>query len=125
MGTATAHILLVDDHPKALEIFELRLKSLGHRITIAHNGEVAISIVERDRPDLVVLDVTMPEVNGYQACRAIKRLHPQLPVLILTAKTEPADRYWALQSGADEFLNKPIDPAVLVQKIQAHLGAPP
>ena len=125
MGTATAHILLVDDHPQALEIFELRLKSLGHRITIAHNGEVAISIVERDRPDLVVLDVTMPEVNGYQACRAIKRLHPQLPVLILTAKTEPADRYWALQSGADEFLNKPIDPAVLVQKIQAHLGAPP
>jgi DNA-binding response OmpR family regulator len=124
MSRAAAHLLLVDDHPKALEIFELRLKSLGHRITIAHNGEVAISIVERDRPDLVVLDVTMPEVNGYQACRAIKRIHPQVPVIILTAKTEPADRFWAFQSGADEFLNKPIDPAFLVQKIQALLSPP-
>jgi DNA-binding response OmpR family regulator len=124
MSHAAAHILLVDDHPKALEVFELRLKSIGHRITIAHNGEVAISIVERDRPDLVVLDVTMPEVNGYQACRAIKRIHPQLPVIILTAKTEEADRFWAFQSGADEFLNKPIDPAFLVQKIQGLLSPP-
>jgi DNA-binding response OmpR family regulator len=122
MSRAAAHVLLVDDHPKALEIFELRLKSIGHRVTIAHNGEVAISIVERDKPDLVVLDVTMPEVNGYQACRAIKRLHPTLPVIILTAKTEPADRYWALQAGADDFLNKPIDPAFLVQKIQSLLS---
>ena len=120
----SSHILLVDDHPKALEVFELRLKSLGHRVTIAHNGEVAISVTERDRPDLVVLDVTMPEVNGYQACRAIKRLHPDVPVIILTAKTEAADRFWAMQSGADEFLNKPIDPAALVQKIEELLHKP-
>jgi CheY-like chemotaxis protein len=118
---AGAHILLVDDHPKALEVFEVRLKSLGHRTTVAHNGEVAISTVERDRPDLVVLDVTMPEMNGYQACRAIKRMDPKIRVIILTAKVESADRFWAFQSGADEFLNKPIDPALLVQKIEALL----
>jgi DNA-binding response OmpR family regulator len=124
MSRAGAHILLVDDHPKALEIFDLRLKSLGYRTTIAHNGEVAISIVERDRPDLVVLDVTMPEVNGYQACRAIKRLDPRIAIIILTAKTEAADRFWATQSGADEFLNKPIDPALLVQRIESLLSIP-
>ncbi len=124
MSSATAHILLVDDHPKALEVFEVRLRALGHRVTIAHNGEVTISVSERDKPDLVVLDVTMPEVNGYQACRAIKRLHPDVPVIILTAKTEAADRFWAQQSGADEFLNKPIDPALLVQKIQGLLSQP-
>jgi DNA-binding response OmpR family regulator len=124
MSRAGAHILLVDDHPKALEIFDLRLKSLGYRTTIAHNGEVAISIVERDRPDLVVLDVTMPEVNGYQACRAIKRLDPKIAIIILTAKTEAADRFWATQSGADEFLNKPIDPALLVQRIESLLSIP-
>lgn len=124
MSRAGAHILLVDDHPKAVEIFDLRLKSLGHRTTIAHNGEVAISIVERDRPDLVVLDVTMPEVNGYQACRAIKRIDPKIAVIILTAKTEAADRFWAFQSGADEFFNKPIDPAVLVQRIESLLSIP-
>lgn len=125
MSRSGAHILLVDDHPKALEVFEIRLKGLGHRVTIANNGEVAIGIVERDRPDLVVLDVTMPEMNGYQACRAIKRLDSKIGVIILTAKTEAADRFWATQSGADEFLNKPIDPALLVQKIEALLTNPP
>ncbi len=124
MSRTGAHILLVDDHPKALEVFEVRLKGIGHRVTIANNGEVAIGIVERDRPDLVVLDVTMPEMNGYQACRAIKRLDPKIKVIILTAKTEAADRFWASQSGADEFLNKPIDPALLVQRIEASLAAP-
>lgn len=119
----SAHVLLVDDNPKGLEFLDLRLKGLGHRTTIAHNGEIAIGIVEKDKPDIVVLDVTMPEVNGYQACRAIKRMHPKLPVIILTAKTEPADRFWAMQSGADEFLNKPIDPAVVVQKITALLAS--
>lgn len=121
MSRTGAHILLVDDHPKALEPFEIRLKALGHRTTTAHNGEVAMGIVERDRPDLVVLDVTMPEMNGYQACRAIKRIDPKIGVIILTAKTEAADRFWASQSGADEFLNKPIDPAALVQRIEALL----
>ncbi|HVH43020.1 MAG TPA: response regulator [Labilithrix sp.] len=125
MSRSGAHILLVDDHPKALEVFEIRLKGLGHRVTIANNGEVAIGIVERDRPDLVVLDVTMPEMNGYQACRAIKRVDPKITVIILTAKTEAADRFWATQSGADEFLNKPIDPALLVQRIEALLTKAP
>jgi DNA-binding response OmpR family regulator len=121
MAGASAHVLLVDDNPKGLEFLDVRLKALGHRTTIAHNGEIAIAIVERDRPDIVVLDVTMPEVNGYQACRAIKRIDAKIPVIILTAKTEAADRFWAMQSGADEFLNKPIDPAIVVQKIGALL----
>jgi DNA-binding response OmpR family regulator len=123
-GRAGGHVLLVDDNPKGLEFLDLRLKSLGYRTTIAHNGELAIASVERDRPDLVVLDVTMPEVNGYQACRAIKRAHPAMPIIILTAKTEEADRFWAFQSGADEFLNKPIDPALVVQKITELLARP-
>ncbi len=124
MTVAHAHILLVDDNPKGLEFLDVRLKALGHRTTIAHNGELAVGVVERDRPDLVVLDVTMPELNGYQACRAIKRIHPKIPVLILTAKAEPADRFWAFQSGADDFLNKPIDPALVVKKITELLSRP-
>lgn len=117
MTVASAHVLLVDDNPKALDILDVRLKALGHRTTIAHNGELALAVVERDRPDVVVLDVTMPELNGYQACRAIKRIDAKIPVLILTAKSDPADRFWATQSGADEFLNKPIDPALVVETL--------
>jgi DNA-binding response OmpR family regulator len=122
MTNTGAHVLLVDDNPRGLEFLDVRLKSLGYRTTIADNGEAAIAAVERDKPDLVVLDVTMPEVNGYQACRAIKRIAPKTPVLILTAKTDPADRFWAFQSGADAFLNKPIDPAIVVEKLKALLG---
>ncbi len=115
------HVLLVDDNPRVLEFLDIRLKSIGYRTTIAHSGELAIGIFERERPDIVVLDVTMPEVNGYQACRAIKRIAPNTPVVILTAKTDPADRFWAMQSGADAFLNKPIDPATVVEKLRALL----
>ena len=116
------HVLLVDDNPKAVEFLAVRLKALGYRTSAAHNGEAAIAAVERDRPDIVVLDVTMPEVNGYQACRAIKRISPKTPVLILTAKTDPADRFWAFQSGADAFLNKPVDPVIVVEKLKELLG---
>jgi CheY-like chemotaxis protein len=117
-----AHVLLVDDNPRGLEFLDVRLKSLGYRTTIATGGELAIAAVERDRPDVVVLDVTMPEMNGYQACRAIKRIAPKTPVLILTAKSDPADRFWAQQSGADAFLNKPIDPVLVVDKLKELLG---
>jgi DNA-binding response OmpR family regulator len=60
-------------------------------------------------------------MNGYQTCRQIKRHHPGIPVIILTAKHDPADRFWAFQSGADEFLNKPIDPTVVVTRVTALL----
>jgi CheY-like chemotaxis protein len=117
MSPAGAHILLVDDNLKGVEFLEVRLRALGYRTTLAHNGEVALGVVERDRPDAVVLDVTMPEMNGYQACRAMKRMAPELPVVILTGKTEAADRFWAIQSGADVFLNKPIDPKTVVETL--------
>lgn len=114
-------VLLVDDHPTALEFLQVRLRSLGYRTTVATNGEAALEEVRRDRPSIVVLDVTMPELNGYQTCREIKTIDRKIPVIILTAKTDPADRFWARQSGADDFLNKPIDPAVVVSRIEALL----
>jgi DNA-binding response OmpR family regulator len=116
------HILLVDDNPRGLEPLDFRLKQLGYRTTIAVNGEVAVEYVKKDPPILVVLDVTMPEMNGYQACRQIKRIDKKIPVIILTAKTDPADKFWAFQSGANEFLNKPVDPAVVLARIQALLA---
>jgi DNA-binding response OmpR family regulator len=122
MTGPAVHVLLVDDNPKGVEFLDIRLRSLGYRTTIANNGEVAIGVVERDRPSIVVLDVTMPQMNGYQACRAMKRIAPKMPVIILTAKTEPADRFWAMQSGADVFLNRPIDPVIVVETLTGLLG---
>ena len=118
------HILLVDDNPRGLDFLDVRLKQLGYRTTIAQNGEVALEQMRKDPPRLVILDVTMPELNGYQTCREMKKLRKDLPIIILTGKTEPADRFWAFQSGADEFLNKPIDPALVLQKIASLLSEP-
>lgn len=120
--SAAQSILLVDDNPAAIEFLQVRLRSLGYRTTVATNGEAALEHVRRDPPALVVLDVTMPELNGYQTCRELKAIDKKLPVIILTAKTDPADRFWARQAGADDFLNKPIDPAVVVGRIDALLA---
>ena len=122
MTKTSARILLVDDNPRGLEFLDVRLKSLGYQTQIVHSGELAIDVFSRDRPDLVVLDVTMPEVNGYQACRAMKRIDANVPIVLLTAKSDPADRFWGFQSGADAFLNKPIDPAEVVSKLKELLG---
>jgi|SoiMetStandDraft_5_1073268.scaffolds.fasta_scaffold519374_2 DNA-binding response OmpR family regulator len=120
--STSARILLVDDTPEVLQFLEARLRSLGFTTRIVHNGAQAIEAVAGDRPDLVVMDISMPEINGYQACREIKRLAANLPVLVLTAKTDPAHKFWALESGADDFLTKPIDPAVVVQHVRTLLG---
>lgn len=121
MTKTSARVLLVDDNPRGLEFLDLRLKALGYQTQIVHSGELAIDVFSRERPDIVVLDVTMPEVNGYQACRAMKRIDANIPIVILTAKSDPADRFWGLQAGADAFLNKPIDPVQVVDKLKALL----
>src|SRR5690242_15375622 len=108
------HILLIDDQPKGLEFLDFRLKQAGYRTTIAQNGELGLESAQRDPPQAVILDVTMPELNGYQTCRSLKKLRADLPVIILTGKTEPADRFWAMECGADEFVTKPIDPAIIL-----------
>jgi DNA-binding response OmpR family regulator len=118
-----AHVLLIDDQPKAIEFLEFRLRQAGYRITLAQNGELGLQSARQDPPAAVVLDVTMPELNGYQTCRELKKLRPDLPVIILTGKIEAADRFWALECGADEFLTKPVDPAVVLQKLAGLIRA--
>lgn len=116
------HVLLVDDNPAALEFLEARLKASGYRTTLAQNGETALEQVRREPPAIVLLDITMPELNGYQTCRQIKLLNKEIPVIVMTAKTEKADRFWAFQAGADEFVTKPFDPIVMMQRIAQLLG---
>ena len=110
-------ILLVDDNPENLELLGARLRALGYQTTMAFDGAQALESVRRELPDLVVLDVMMPELNGFQVCRALREISPGLPVIMLTSKSEPADRYWATQCGANAFLRKPVDPVVVVRQV--------
>jgi DNA-binding response OmpR family regulator len=120
--TQPQHILMIDDQPKGLESLDFRLKRAGYRTTLAQNGELGLQAARSDPPDLVVLDVSMPELNGYQTCRELKKLRPTLPVIIFTGKSDPADRFWATECGADAFIIKPADPAIVMQKLAELLG---
>jgi DNA-binding response OmpR family regulator len=116
--TEPLHILLVDDQPKGLEALEFRLQRAGYRTTIAHNGELGLQTARKDPPQAVILDLTMPELNGYQTCRELKKLRPDLPIIVFSGKSDPADRFWALECGADEYVTKPADPATIVTLLE-------
>lgn len=122
MTASDKHIMMVDDNPQLLEFLDYRLKALGYRTTTLNGGEAALERILHDPPQLVILDVTMPEINGYQLCREIKAHDKRIPIIILTAKADPADRFWAAQAGADAFLNKPIEPSAVIERVAALLA---
>jgi two-component system alkaline phosphatase synthesis response regulator PhoP len=119
-------ILVVDDDRGVRTFVIHMLEHEGYRVVIAADGEEALEKVETERPDLVVLDIMLPGKNGYQVCRSIKSgsgPHPPPPILMLSAKDQPSDRYWATRVGADGYLTKPFDPSDLLDAVQTLLGA--
>lgn len=116
-------LLLVDDNPRNLTLLELRLRSLGHELLFAENGATAIHLFETQAPDLVLLDLMMPDIDGLQVLRHI-RAHEtgvHVPVILVTAHSERSHRLQGLQAGADEFLEKPIDAPILLARVQTLL----
>lgn len=114
---------MVDDTPDLLVSTRKRLVSEGFEVATAADGRAALDMLEAWRPDAVVLDVMMPELNGFQVCRRIKQ-HPDftlVPVIMLTAKTSAADRFWGENAGADAYLTKPVDSIELVETLRSLL----
>jgi len=116
-------VFLVDDNPAEVEPIHQRLCALGHVTTVLHDGAQVLEAARRERPDLAILEVLLPEVNGYQLCRELKGLERPPIVVMLTARSEPEDRFWAMECGADLFLSKPVEPEVVVQQVTALLEA--
>jgi twitching motility two-component system response regulator PilH len=118
-----AKILIAEDSPTSVELLRRALAPLGHQIVVAQDGEETQAKLCSERPDLVILDIIMPKGNGFQLCRAI-RSDPTLqriPIIVVTSMNRESDRYWGLKQGADEYLVKPVDPSVLVEKVRAYL----
>lgn len=116
-------LLLVDDNPRNLTLLELRLQSLGHELLFADGGAAAIELFEQHAPDLVLLDLMMPDVDGLQVLRHIRTRESgvHVPVILLTAHSERSFRLQGLQAGADEFLEKPIDAPILLARVKTLL----
>jgi len=113
-------ILVVDDDRKIVGLVRLYLERDGYRVLVAYDGLKALELARQRRPDLVVLDLLLPEVDGLDVCR-ILQTESQVPIIMLTAKTTEADRLVGLDLGADDYVTKPFSPRELVARVRAVL----
>jgi twitching motility two-component system response regulator PilH len=120
-----AHILIIDDSPTDVKIFSGALERAGHRVTAVGTAEAGIDAVRKGKPDLVLMDVIMPGMNGFQATRSLTK-DPEtsaIPVLIVTTKSMETDRMWGMRQGAKDVLVKPVSEKDLVTHVNKHLTA--
>lgn len=118
-----AKILIVDDSPTEMYRFKEILGRHGYDVLEANNGADGVTLTQAEQPDLVLMDVVMPGVNGFQATRQIARgaTTKHIPVVIVSTKDQDTDRVWGKRQGACDYLTKPIDENVLINVIKQHL----
>jgi two-component system alkaline phosphatase synthesis response regulator PhoP len=113
-------ILVVDDEPKIVKQARDYLENSGFRVLSAGDGQTALAVARHDRPDLIVLDLNLPEMDGLDVCRALRR-ESDVPIIMLTARVAEADRLVGLELGADDYITKPFSPRELVARVRAVL----
>jgi len=119
-------ILIVDDEPSMVSVLQRHVSNAGYEYEAASNGREALEKIKKELPDLVLLDLMMPGMNGFETCRHIRasELTRKIPVLIITALRSESDSDAAAASGANEFIVKPIDGPHLAQRLRHYLGSP-
>jgi CheY-like chemotaxis protein len=122
-GPAPARILIADDNPQSVELFDAYLADSGHEIQTAADGEETLHKVQQWRPDLILLDIMMPKISGFEVCKRL-RADPgtrDIAVLMLTALDQPSDIERAVEVGTDDFLTKPINKTELLLRVRSLL----
>ncbi|MFM8372080.1 MAG: response regulator transcription factor, partial [Bacteroidota bacterium] len=116
-------ILIVDDEPDILEFLKYNLKREGYDVVTAPDGKQALAVAAAEKPDLIILDIMMPEMDGVEACNRLRSMKEfqHTPIAFLTARDEDFSQIAALDSGGDDYITKPIKPRVLISRIQALL----
>ena len=115
-----SHILIVDDDPNIREVIGFAVESAGFATTYAEDGLTALTVARISKPDLMVLDIGLPEMDGLEVCRELRK-SSDLPILFLTARDEEIDRILGLEIGGDDYVTKPFSPRELVARIKAVL----
>lgn len=120
-----ARILIVDDSPTETFRFREILVRYGYEIIEATNGADGVTLAKKELPDLVLMDVVMPEVNGFQATRQLSRAAEtkEIPIIIVSTKDQATDLVWGKRQGAKEYLVKPVDEALLISTIRRYISA--
>ena len=113
-------ILVVDDEQNIVELVRLYLQKEGFRVIAAHTGSEALRLYKTDPPALIVLDLMLPEVDGWEVCRQIRR-ESEVPIIMLTARSDDVDKIVGLELGADDYLAKPFNPRELIARVKAIL----
>ena len=116
-----ARVLIVDDSPSQLLGLQRIVEKLGHQVITAEDGAAGVETAKREIPDLILMDVVMPNLNGYQATRQISKdpSTTHIPVVLVTTKDQETDRVWGMRQGAKDYITKPVDSAELFAKIKA------
>lgn len=117
---AKAKILVVDDEPKIVSTVRAYLERDGYNVLQAGDGRTALEVFKRDNPDLIILDLMLPEIDGLEVCRQIRR-SSDVPIIMLTARQEDADKLVGLEIGADDYVTKPFSPRELVARVKVVL----
>src|SRR3989304_5888258 len=113
-------IMVVDDEKRLVSLVESYLTQEGYRVVTAHNGKDALTVARREKPDLIVLDVMMPEMDGYEFMRK-HRADNNTPIILLTARVDDEEKVIGLELGADDYMTKPFRPRELVARVRAVL----
>jgi len=113
-------VLVVDDEHRYRELLEMNLGRRGYRVLQAADGLSAINAVEQETPDLVILDLKLPDIDGYEVCRRIRE-YSNVPIIMLTAKAEPQEKVRGLSTGADDYITKPFSAEELLARVAAVL----
>lgn len=124
MPPATKRVLICDDDPVILRLLQVNLELEGYDVLLAHHGEQAIEVANEQKPDLVILDIMMPRLDGYQTCERLKANEETkgIPVVFLSAKAQQADIEKGKEFGVADYLTKPFDPNDLVDVVQRLVG---
>lgn len=117
-------ILVVDDEVDLVETVRFPLEMEGFNVLVSYNGEDALNQARRENPDLIILDLMLPKLDGYKVCRLLKfdERYKHIPILMLTAKTQEKDKILGKETGADEYITKPFEMGDLLGRVKAYLS---
>ncbi|HEY9052013.1 MAG TPA: twitching motility response regulator PilH [Gammaproteobacteria bacterium] len=119
-----ANILIVDDSPTEVHVFKTMLEKNGHKVNVAETGEAGIKKAQEILPDLILMDIVMPGMNGFQATRQLSTIEAtaKIPVIIVTTKDQETDKVWGIRQGAKDYIVKPVKEKDLIERVKAALA---